>query len=555
MARAGSTGDWVAQAADLALAKAQARDGGGTPYVVTCASGISPSGPIHLGNLREVMVPHFVADELARRGERVRHILSWDDYDRLRKVPAGVDPSYAEHVGRPLSAVPDPCGEHESWAAHFKEPFRDALRAMAVEVVEVSQSAMYASGAYRAQVEHAMAERASIDAVLGRYRTLKADAAEQDEQDESGDAAGGDYYPFKPWCADCGRDTTTVSSYDPATTALTYVCAGGHGPVTAPLAEVPGKLVWKVDWPMRWAYETVDFEAGGVDHSSPGSSFTVGSELVREVFDGLPPTYLGYSFVGASGQAKMSGSAGGAPTPGDALQVLEPALLRWIYARRKPNQAITVSFDAEINRTYDEWDALGRQMAAGTAGQAPATMRDRAERTAYGPLRHPERLLPFRTLASVADITDGDPAQMLRILRDLSAEDPVTDLAQTEPRLSCAQAWTATYVPDEERTQVRQAPDEALLGSLTEDQRADLGVLRDELTDDWSLDGLTTLLYGVPKRRLGLPPDVKPTPELKTAQREWFVLVYRLLVGRETGPRLPTLLLALGPERVRSLLG
>jgi lysyl-tRNA synthetase class 1 len=75
------------------------------------------------------------------------------------------------------------------------------------------------------------------------------------------------------------------------------------------------------------------------------------------------------------------------------------------------------------------------------------------------------------------------------------------------------------------------------------------------MTADWSLDGLTTLLYGVPKLQRGLPISAPPTPELKAAQRDWFILLYRLLIGKDTGPRLPTLLLALGRDRVRYLLG
>jgi lysyl-tRNA synthetase class 1 len=62
-------------------------------------------------------------------------------------------------------------------------------------------------------------------------------------------------------------------------------------------------------------------------------------------------------------------------------------------------------------------------------------------------------------------------------------------------------------------------------------------------------------VYGVPKVVAGLPPDTRPTPELKVAQRKFFVLLYRLLVGRDTGPRLPTLLLAIGADRVRKLVG
>jgi len=103
--------DWVARTAGEVRAEAERRHPSEPP---TCASGISPSGPVHLGNLRELMIPHLVADELRKQDVPARHILSWDDYDRLRRVPAGFPESFAEHIGRPLSAVPDPCGRHAS---------------------------------------------------------------------------------------------------------------------------------------------------------------------------------------------------------------------------------------------------------------------------------------------------------------------------------------------------------------------------------------------------------------------------------------------------------
>lgn len=105
----------------------------GKPVVV--ASGLSPSGPIHLGNLREVMTPHLVADEIRRRGHQVRHLISWDDYDRYRKVPAGiagVDESWAEHIGKPLTSVPAPEGSaHPNWAEHFKAAMTASLASSA----------------------------------------------------------------------------------------------------------------------------------------------------------------------------------------------------------------------------------------------------------------------------------------------------------------------------------------------------------------------------------------------------------------------------------------
>jgi lysyl-tRNA synthetase class 1 len=304
---------------------------------------------------------------------------------------------------------------------------------------------------------------------------------------------------------------------------------------------------------MRWAYERVTFEPAGVDHSSPGSSFTVGGELVG-LFGGEMPLHFGYSFVASSGAAKMSSSAGNAPTPADALEIFEAPLVRWLYARRRPEQAFKIAFDAEVGRVYDEWDALTRRVADGLADAATQAVYARAAGPADGPLPVTPRPLKFATLASVADITAGHEAQILRIVRDLTADDPVTSLAEVRPRLDCAQAWVNEYVLPADRTRVREAPDTAMLAALSDAERGALKLLTDGMTADWSLEGLTTLLYGIPKLQLGLPISAPPTPELKALQRTWFILVYRLLIGKDTGPRLPTLLLALGQDRVRSLL-
>jgi lysyl-tRNA synthetase class 1 len=550
--------DWVARYADDVIAEAGRRAPG---KKIIVASGISPSGPIHLGNLREIMVPHLVADEIKRRGVPCEHILSWDDFDRYRKVPAGYDASYAEHIGKPLTSVPAPPGSaYETWSDHFKAPFREALAALGVVVTEISQTEEYTAGAYREQVLHAMRERRRIDEVLGRYRTKKKAAQAEGDEGEDDDAGAGvadTYFPFKPYCSVCDRDLTTVTAYDDDTTELTYTCACGHGETVRLSEFTRGKLVWKVDWPMRWAFKGVDFEPSGVDHQSPGSSFTVGQQLVREIFGAEPPIGPMYAFVGISGMAKMSSSKGGVPIAADALQIMEPQLLRWLYTRRRPNQAFNISFGDEISRTYDEWDALSRKVAEGTAAPVDAAVHSRAVGTVDGgTLPTTPRPLPFRTLASVVDITTGDPEQTLRILRDLGTTDPaIASLDEVTPRLTCAERWVTTHVEPENRTRVREEPDRATLDALGEHDRAALKLLLDGLDSHWSLDGLTTLVYGVPKVQAGFEPDAKPTPELKVAQRAFFALLYRLLVGGETGPRLPTLLLAVGAERVRTLLG
>ncbi|MFI6766344.1 lysine--tRNA ligase [Streptomyces sp. NPDC050355] len=589
MAQQSTETDWVSRFADEVIAEAERRapgkmtSGASAPGpadasapVIVCASGLSPSGPIHLGNLREVMTPHLVADEIRRRGYTVRHLISWDDYDRYRKVPAGVagiDESWAEHIGKPLTSVPAPAGSaYPNWAEHFKAAMIEALAEMGVEYDGISQTERYTSGAYREQVLHAMRHRAKIDGILGQYRTKKGpakksqkpvDEAELEAAEGSGaasedDGSGGSsgYFPYKPYCGQCEKDLTTVTAYDDETTELSYTCTACGFGETVRLSEFDrGKLVWKVDWPMRWAYEGVVFEPSGVDHSSPGSSFVVGGQIVREVFDGAQPIGPMYAFVGISGMAKMSSSKGGVPTPGDALKIMEAPLLRWLYARRKPNQSFKIAFDQEIQRLYDEWDKLAGKVADGAAQPADEAAYVRAVGTAAGPLPTTPRPLPYRTLASVMDITAGHDEQTLRILSDLDPDKPVTSLDETRPRLDRAEYWITTQVPADQRTIVRDEPDKELLATLDEQARGSLRLLLDGLDEHWSLDGLTTLVYGVPKVQAGLEPDAKPTPELKAAQRAFFALLYHLLVGRDTGPRLPTLLLAVGADRVRKLLG
>lgn len=526
-----SSRDWVARTADAVAETAEQR-APGTPIV--CASGLSPSGPIHLGNLRELTTQHLVAEELRRRGLACRHLLFWDDYDRLRKVPAGVSAAYADHLGRPLSAVPDPWGELPSWAERFAAPVRGALERLGIDVEEISQTERYAAGHYTEPILTAMRERRRIAELLGR---------------------DGEFAPYRVYCESCGRDTTSITAYDDATTRLDYRCDEcGHigGFVLADGGS--GKLVFRVDWPMRWAHEPVLFEAAGVDHSDPGSTATVGFRLCREIFGAEPPVYLGYAFVGAQGVTKLSSSAGGAPSLDDGLRVIEAPVLRWVYERRQPRQPFTVDLGDELTRLYDEWDRLTARVDSGAGSERDRASVERARRTqATRPLPTPRRPVPWRLLTSVLDLTAGDDEQLLRVLR--SAEPAYADLtlADLEPRLARARAWVAGR-PDEVRTRVRAEPDTDLLGELGPAGRRGIEILVSRLGDDWSLDGLTRLVYGVPKLLRGLPMDAAPTPELKRAQRAFFALLYRLIVDRDTGPRLPTLLLAVGPDRLRTLL-
>lgn len=541
---------WIQRAADDVIKHARAAHDGGT---IVCETGISPSGPIHLGNLREIMTVHFVAEELKARGYDAVHIHSWDDYDRFRKVPAGLDPSLAEHIGRPVAAVPDPCGgAHDSYASHFLAEFTGALAVLGVGMREIRQSEEYPRGAYNSSIRFVMDRRTEVFDILASFQT----EGRQSEPIEERRAA---YYPFKPYCETCGKDSTTVTGWGGL--VASYRCANGHtGEISIGDGErISGKLVWKVDWPMRWVHEQVDFEPAGADHHAPTSGIASGGVITREIFNETPPLSFPYSFVGMSGgSSKMSSSAGGAAIPATALDVLEPAMLRWLYARRTPAQGFTIDMSPKgVQKLYDEWDQFVNRASAPDAAAYEAHLLRTCLETSLGPVRHSRRPVSFRLLASAADLTQANVDQLERLVRQHLGDDAPYGAElheELEPRLTCAINFATRLVPSEERTTIRTSFATDAWEALDEPTRKGVRMLDERLDDHWNLEDLTRLVYAVPKLLMGLGEDAPPSAELKKAQRSFFAALYRLLCSSDTGPRLPTLLLSIGPERAHQLL-
>src|SRR5581483_5790697 len=276
--------DWVEQICERV--EQQVRKTKGDGATIICASGISPSGPIHLGNLREVMTPHIVAEALRERDRQVEYLHFWDDFDRLRKIPAGVPAEYDAYIGCPLSDVPDPFGEYGSYAERYMADLTTSLDRLGIAPRFIRQSIAYRSGRYTSQIKEAMARRFEIFDILASFQTLPG-------QQETVEERRANYYPFRVYCEDCHKDTTTIMYYDEATATISYVCHFRPYEGAFSLDEkVEGKLAWKVDWPMRWSAWRVDFEPAGADHATPGSSFSVGRQIVQSIYHTVPPQFV-----------------------------------------------------------------------------------------------------------------------------------------------------------------------------------------------------------------------------------------------------------------------
>lgn len=481
----------------------------------TTAAGISPSGVVHFGNFRDIVTSHLVREALVKKGRSARLIFSWDNFDRFRKVPMGVPESFVEHIGKPLSSVPDPVGEcHASYSDHFEAPFVEAMERLGVSIEYKNQTALHAAGTYDEAIFYALNEREKIADILLSFMSDKAKGEKGIDPDEY----RRNYYPISVYSKFTGKDNTKVLSFD-GNSSITYRCADTGNEETVDLSkEHIAKLSWKVDWPMRWKYEGVQFEPGGHDHASPGGSYDTASVIAGEVFSYPAPVFVEYKFVGIQGLgSKMSGSKGNAVSPLELLDIYEPDLLRWLYFRKSPDQSFELAFNSEIYRQYDEYDG-----------------------------EHSGENIPFRQAVSFGQIVQWKHEKLGEILAGLGLTYSAESIAR---RLPLAQNWLTKYNPDE-MIVLRTEVNDSYAKELSSESQAQINKLHEALgrNPDASISELETLVYDIPKES-GLTED-----ELKKAQRAFFKNVYNLLIGKDTGPRLGTFLWAIDRNQVLDLL-
>ena len=494
------------------------------------SAGITPSGVVHIGNFRDISTSELVSESLKDKGESAELIFVWDDYDRFRKVPKGVPKEFSKYIGMPISKVPDPFGEEESYADYFKKDFLKAIKELGTEVTFISQTKEYESNKYYPLIKEAMQKRKVIANILSEFKTQ----GMTEEEIEN-------YYPLQVYCTSCGRDSTKIKSYDEED-VISYICKCGHEESADISKKNIGKLSWKIDWAMRWKFLGVDFEPGGKDHATEGGSYTISSKISEEVFNHEPPYFQGYEFVGIKGISKMSSSSGTGISPKDLLEIYEPEMIRWIMARAKPKSTLTFNFGSELIRQYEEFDKLIDNHLSKSANKEE-------ERILFFSKTSPDKEWPdnrvsFRQVASIGQISQGN-FKRLKEIYDRIGQD--YDEENLRTRFEKSMNWIEKYAP-EMKIVLRETPNKDYYNSLSEEDKDKIKKLKDGLENNWTLEGLTSLVYSVPKT-----PCMTDKEKVKS-QREFFKNVYQLLLNKDRGPRLPTFLLAIGKEKAEQLL-
>lgn len=500
-----------------------------------CAAGISPSGSIHIGNFRDIATSLFVVKALERKGKKAKLLFSWDEYDRVRKIPvnvAKVRNDMEKYIGAPYADVPNPFDtEEKTYAEYFEKEFEAAIKRFGIKMDYRYQAQMNKSGKYKDYVIEALKKRGEIFDILDSFRTQDAREGEREA-----------YYPVAIYCPECGRDTTKITELSQDCTKAKYVCVCGHEGEHDFTKDFNCKLAWKIDWPMRWKYEQVDFEPGGKDHASPGGSYDTSKVISRKIFDYEAPLFEGYEFIGIKGVAgKMSGSTGLNLTPETLLNIYQPEVILWLYAKAEPNKAFDFCFDDGILRQYFEFDKQYNSFLDGTADDYIRDIMNNC-------LMFDEKIktVPMSHLVQLGSIVDFNVEMLETVFEKIGTPYKYEDFKE---RLGLAKFWLENCSPENVNRlcPVRNWP---VYEGLDEKERDAVKMLHAYLSvNEYTLDELNKELYEIPKRIYGYEAE-----NLKALQGTFFKNVYRLLLNKEKGPRLYLFLYAIEKDKFLSLL-
>jgi lysyl-tRNA synthetase class 1 len=494
--------------------------------VIRTESGLGASGIPHLGSLGDCFRAFGVKLALEVEGQNAEYIAFSDDLDGLRKVPLGFPEFLKEHLGRPVSLIPDPYGCHPSYGDHMSFMLRDALDRCGVAYRFYSATEAYRCGLYNEQIEQILTNASRVGEII---------------KQELGQEKYTEVLPYFPICSKCGRIyTTRAYEFLPSAKRVLYVCedvslrahtvkgCGHKGDSDYTKGE--GKLSWKVEFAARWDALKIGFEAYGKDIAD---SVKVNDRICEEILGYPPPYHVRYEMFLDSGGKKISKSLGNVFTPQLWLKYGTPQSLLLLMYKRIVGARVVRPED--IPSYMDELDALedvyfGKKRISDN--KEAAKLKGLFDYAWL--LKPPNRAdihVPYPllvNLASVAPEGSEEEYMLARLQKYRYLKDQPTDLLLK--KIKGAINWSKDF-PKIEAEPVELSPEE----------RAALRELMESIPKEEDENSLQNTIF-----RIADGHAVKPG--------RFFKILYLLLIGSPSGPRLGTYIFDLGKEKAAETL-
>jgi lysyl-tRNA synthetase, class I len=507
---------WPFDEARKVLARAGRRAESGKPVKeMLFETGYGPSGLPHIGTFGEVARTTWVRHAYERMsGAKSRLVSFSDDMDGLRKVPGNVpNPEMlAANLGKPLTAIPDPFGSHESYGAHNNARLKAFLDRFGFEYEFLSSTDCYQSGRFDTALltvlEHYEEVRDIVLPTLGAERQAT-------------------YSPFLPISPKSGQ-VLQVPILEWNKQAGTVVFEDEGKKTELPVTGGHVKCQWKVDWAMRWLALAVDYEMSGKDLIS---SVELSTRIVAAL-GGAPPATLNYElFLDEHGQ-RISKSKGNGLSVDEWL-TYGPDESIALFMFNKPRVAKKLYFDV-IPKAVDDYIALLEKYHCNETGVA-----ERLENPVWHihnghppDERYPVSFALLLTLVSASNAHDRD--LLWGFIRSYAPDANPRD----NPGLDRLVDYAVRYYDDFVKpTKQFRAPSERERAALN-----DLAQTLDTMTGEREAEKVQFEVYEIGKRH-GFEP-----------LRDWFKALYEVLFGQAQGPRFGSFAVLFGCAETAALI-
>ena len=301
-------------------------------------TGYGPSGLPHIGTFGEVVRTTMVQHALESLIEIDTKLITFsDDMDGLRKIPENIPnrEMLKSFIGKPLTSIPDPFDKFDSFGHHNNAKLRSFLDQFEFNYEFVSSTEKYKSGFFDETLILILQNYQKIISII--LPTL-------------GEERRQTYSPFLPISPISGEVLQVkIDEYLPNSNSIIYTDPQNNKKIEIQVTGGNCKLQWKVDWAMRWIALGVDYEMCGKDLIE---SVNLASKICS-VMNQKPPVNLIYEmFLDEKGE-KISKSVGNGISIEEWLRYASPESLS-LFMFQKPKSAKKLFFDV-IPKSIDEY--------------------------------------------------------------------------------------------------------------------------------------------------------------------------------------------------------
>lgn len=309
----------------------------------------TPSGRIHVGSLRGVIIHDLIYKVLKENGVKAKYTYVFDDHDPMDAIPSYLDFSkWEKYAGMQLYQIPSPEKGYKNFADCYAQEFIEVFNSINCYPKIIWASELYLSGKMNGVIKEVLDGAEKIRQIY--YQVTKKPRP-------------ADWYPFNVRCEKCQKISTTyVYKWDgryvyyrclPSYVAWAKGC-GYEGKVSP--FNGNGKIPWKVEWAAKWKVIGVTIEGAGKDHMSKGGSHDIASYVAKEVLDYPVPYPISYEWFTVGGR-KMSSSKGIGSSAKEISEILPCDVFRFFLVRTPIETHIDFSpYGDTILNIFDDYD-------------------------------------------------------------------------------------------------------------------------------------------------------------------------------------------------------